>query len=66
MQLGAIFLYYSLESTLHVSGALYIHHQECLKTVHAVIGKIVCRYGVRSGLLQDDHKSGAYAVHVQF
>jgi hypothetical protein len=48
-----------LESTLHVSGALYTHHQEFLKTVHAVIDTIVYRYGVRSGLLQDDQKSGA-------
>jgi hypothetical protein len=39
-----------LESALHVSGALHARHLEFLKNVHAVIGTIVYRYGVRSGL----------------
>jgi hypothetical protein len=59
MLLVAIVLIIPWKALLHVSGALCTHHQECLKTVQAVIGTIVYRYGVRSGLLQDDRKTVA-------
>ena len=36
-----ICLYYACGSTLHVSGALCTHHQECIETVHAESGTIV-------------------------
>ena len=37
----SICLYYACGSTLHVSGALCTHHQECIETVHADSGTIV-------------------------
>jgi hypothetical protein len=49
MQLGAIAFIIPWKALLLVSGALYTSHQEWLKTVHAVIGTIAYRYGVRSG-----------------
>ena len=51
MQLETMSLLF-LGSTLHVSGAVCIHHQECLKSVHTVTGTIMYQYGVRSGLLK--------------
>ena len=54
----SIRLFYACNSTLHVSGALCTHHQECMKTVHADSGTIVFRYGVRSGGLEDNQESG--------
>ena len=50
-QLGAILFFAHEKSTLHVSGALCTHHQECLKTVHAVTGTIMYRSEIRSRLL---------------
>ena len=41
--------YYACNITLHVSGVLCTHRQECIKTVHADSGTIVFRYGVRAG-----------------
>ena len=37
----SICLYYARGITLHVSGALCTHHQECIETVHADSGTIV-------------------------
>ena len=37
----SICLYYDCGSTLHVSGALCTHHQECIETVRADSGTIV-------------------------
>ena len=55
----SIRLYFACKSTLHVSGALCTHHQECMKTVHADSGTtIVFRYGVRFGRLGDNQESG--------
>ena len=45
-------------STLHVSGALCTHHQECICTVHAYSGKIVFWYGVRAVWLGGNPESG--------
>ena len=53
----SICLYYACGITLHVSGALCTHHQECIETVRADSGTIV-RYGVRAGRLGDDPESG--------
>ena len=47
----SICLYYACGSTVHVSGALCTHHQECIETVHADSGTIVFWYGVRAGRL---------------
>ena len=52
----SIRLHYACNSTLHVSGALCTHHQECIETVHADSCTIVFRYGVRAGRLGDDPK----------
>ena len=45
-------------STLHVSGALCTHHQECIWTGHAGYGTIVIWYGVRAGWLGGNPESG--------
>ena len=45
MQLGAMSLLF-LRNTLHVSGALCTHHQECPKTVNAITGTIIYQCGV--------------------
>ena len=44
--------------TLHVSGALCAHHQECTGTVHADSGTIVFWCGVRAGWLGGNPESG--------
>ena len=54
----SIRLYYACGNTLHVSGALSTHHQECIGTVHADSGTIVFWYGVRAGWLGGNPESG--------
>jgi hypothetical protein len=59
MQLGAIVFIIPWKA-LYMFRVLFTPIiRSVLKTVHAVIGKIAYRYSVRSGLLQDDQKSGA-------
>jgi hypothetical protein len=61
MQLGAIAFIIPWKA-LHMFRVLFTPIIRSVLKLHAVIGTIVYRYGVRSSLLQDDQKLGAYST----